>query len=163
MRYKLIVGIEHLMTGIQFHPADYIGELPPLQFERESASTMAVLALAPFMATWVDDIRIMATTEDAGIPMCSTSAGEIEYIANVVAGAMQDAEQLSADRRGYTTPAWQRTDWPTFTPEVIASMRRKFGKHANEWLGQLQWDRDHWFFIRNDVYHGVEPDGHIHT
>ena len=52
---------------------------------------------------------------------------------------------------------------PAFTPEVVRSMRVKFGADADQWLAKLRWAGDHWFFNKDRMYHGVEPDGYIHT
>lgn len=163
--HVLLVGIEHLMTGIQI-------KTQGARFERESASVIRVTSHLPIEAYWpVNGAFMMSTDQDVTLPQYS--AGEAEHYAQVVGPALVDIDLRSYDMQTYTRTAeyyyngdyhrLAETEPSRFPEAVIKSMRRKWGAKANEWLAKLRWSRDHWFFHHASIYHGVEPDGHIHT
>lgn len=168
--YSLTMGIEHLMTGAKIHSksASMI-----YTFQRESASIVRVIADLPFSVLWPVNYSCVEAQE-GDWKQEQYSHGEAEWEAQVKAGAMQDCEQRSYDmqiyerRADYIGPDGRASRWapgePARFPEaVIKAMKSKFGKGVNQWLAKLRWDRDHWYFTKDGVYHGVEPDGHIHT
>lgn len=167
--HVLLIGIEHLMTGVQIKTAG-----ASLTFERESSSVMRVLSHMPIEAYWPVNCAFMESTEAPRGNPEKYSAGEAEYYAQVVGPAMVDLDQKSYDmqtynrRPEYTGPdgvpsRWAPSEPSRFPLEVIKSMRAKFGKDSDKWLAELRWNGDHWFFTKDRMYHGVEPDGYIHT
>jgi len=48
---------------------------------------------------------------------------------------------------------------------VIQAMRDKFGWEADTKILTLEYDAcgGYWYFIHAGMYHGIEPDGYIHT
>lgn len=79
------------------------------------------------------------------------SEGEVEW-ALKVAEAMQASDRIP-DRADILP-------WP-----VVKAMRRKFGRCANDYLKShtLRSYGDYWGFEYAGMFHGIEPDGHIHT
>lgn len=156
--YVLRIGIEHLFTGVELE----MSSLGWFRFEQESASIVRVLSYYPFTAYWsVQNLTLTATHED-GIRTLYT-AGEADYHANATAMALRNAHEAPHRMRGISVPKSRSKDWPPFTESVIRSMKIKFGKDANLWFSRLQWNGSHWYFHKDGMYHGVEPDGNIHT
>lgn len=169
--YKLLLGIEHLMTGVQVQCKD------PVIFERESASVVRVTSDSPIRAYWpvkqafleAEDLPAEVLTHEAKF-----SNGEAEHYAKNVAAVMQDREQRSYDMQTYS----RRPDYPgpdgidsryapgepsPFPMAVVRAMRRKHGAEADKFLAMLRWAGDHWFYHLGNMYLGVEPDGYIHS
>lgn len=166
MIHQLLIGIEHLMTGIVLQPAEGC----TIQFERESASIVRAISDKPFAAHWPVSQSWMNSTES--IKSASVySHGEAEWYGQVVAPALAAQDERSQiTMQTYTRPPrmygegrYAPSEPAPFPWAVVRAMRRKFGKDADKWLAELRWSRDHWFFIKDRMYHGVESDGYIHT
>lgn len=168
MKHFLLVGIEHLMTGL------ILKSDSALRFDMESASTMRVSADTPITAYWqVTQGFIESTedTEDKDFP--KYSHGEMEHYAKNVAQVMRDRETRSFDMQVYTRefmytvngrPSRLGPDEPACFPvAVVKAMRRKHGAEADKFLAMLRWSHDHWYYNHDRMYIGVEPDGYIHT
>lgn len=169
MKYHAIeVGIEHLMSGIVFRGTETDG---PIQFVRQSASVMLAIMTNPFVADWPN--RATIDSHEIDFSFEQTSDGEIRYYAQVVGAAMRDCEERSYAMQKYSRapfdfdgsgPNLLAPGEPERFPEaVVKAMRRKFGEYADDWLSKLRWSHGHWHFNYAGMYHGVEPDGHIHT
>lgn len=148
MKHVLVVGIERLMTGLQVATEKQYD----MTFERESASTIRILCDSPITAYWpVKQCTTYSTAFDKVVPE-KFSEGEVEHVVEKVARAMAVADIIPT--RDDHLP------WP-----VIKSMRRKFGVRANDYLrpSMLKSYGTYWGFEYAGMFHGVEPDGYIHT
>jgi hypothetical protein len=188
MYHKIEVGIEHVMTGICFHLAEGASGI---QFHPVSATMFAAYSDKEFSATWPVTQGTVYSTP-AEMPKSDYTDGESRWYANVMASAMRAADDRSYDMQTYNrrgdehynpvcvhcgfidnaicvnhkpgyTSRYQPNEPRMFPKAVVRAMRRKFGKDADEWLAKLRWSHDHWYFHYANMYHGVEPDGHIHT
>lgn len=166
-RHKLLLGIEHLMTGVQVNNDGY-----DLEFHRESPSIVRIESHGPITAYWPINGATINSEEFDAKP-ARYGGGEAEWYALVVGKSMAEADDKSYSMQTYT----RRADWmidgkpsryapgePQRFPEaVVTAMRRKHGAKADEFLAQLRWAGDHWFYNHERMYIGVEPDGYIHT
>lgn len=178
--HSLTVGIEHLFTGICFHPHET--ENPPFpggfQFEKESASIFRVYSPVPFYAVW--NQRITAESQPCAAPperSYGSVEGPAQYYAQVVGPAMVDLDnKLRIDSQTYSRKAeWAIKDGPNklsrfapneptpFPQAVVDAIMRKHGAKSFEVLASLRWAGDHWYYTSGNMYVGVEPDGYIHT
>ena len=146
--HKLVLGIEHLMTGVQVMGKS---ESQVFQFHRESPSMVAIVSDEPFDSYWPVNHAFIQSTE---YPEMATSpeqygTGEVEHYAKRVVPAMVKADE-----------------WPDMNPPlpwpVVKAMRNKFGSAV--WP-PLSYDSicKCWMFTYCGMVHGVEPDGYIHT
>lgn len=145
--HVLLVGVEHLMTGLQLATENH----SQLTFERESASIVRVMADSPITAYWPVKQSTTTSSETEAKPE-KYSTGEVECAVKVCE-AMQVADR-TPDRGDDVLP------WP-----VIKAMRRKFGREANDYMRpyKLYSYGSYWGFTHAGMFHGVEPDGYIHT
>ena len=167
--YKMLLGIEHLMTGVQFaetRPEDppIDNGLPPSEamysFHQESPSVVCVVSDKPFDAYWpVHDSFINSTPctpeEEAKYRKIRYGVGEAEWWARVAGEALRQTYHLpTANIREHQPP-----------DTVIRAMRRKHGKDADKYIQQLRWDDMNkcWFYTYAGMYLGVEEDGYIHS
>jgi hypothetical protein len=169
MKHVLVLGIEHLMTGIQLVGKDHCHGF---QFVRESPSTVRVESDEPFYANWPNRCIMDSAPIEESFKGHFHGDGEIEWYAQVVAPAMVKADQSSYEMQNYTRRGKEyagviggmnEREPVGFPPAVVNAMRRKHGATANTYLAMLRWNRDHWFYNHYRMYIGVEPDGHIHT
>lgn len=144
----LLVGVEHLMTGLQL--ATESGS--EIRFDRESASIVKVSSTSKITAYWpVKQVMLESTEVDASMSSEEYSEGEVEWAVKLTeVMRSHDAVPFRAD----TLP------WP-----VIKAMRRKFGREANAYLNPhiLRSYGSYWGFRYAGIFHCVEPDGYIHT
>jgi len=169
MKHVLVIGIEHLMTGIQLIGKDHCHGF---QFIRESPSIVRVESDEPFYANWPNRCIMDSHPVDESFKSYFAGDGEIEWYAKIVGSAMVDVDQRSYDMQTYTRrfgeggdpdSRYAPTEPQSFPQAVVEAMRRKHGARANEFLAMLRWNHDHWFYNHERMYIGVEPDGHIHT
>ena len=94
MTYELVLGIEHLMTGVEL----VTGSDGHIRSEYASPSTMRLTSRAPFCALWQHQgqegptIRLCATEADNDIVM-QFSPVEIHHFATHVADALRKAAE----------------------------------------------------------------------
>lgn len=144
--HTLLLGIEHLMTGVQV-AADNGDQLT---FERESASIIRVMSDSKITAYWpVQQVTIFSTESDAKPE--KYSSGEVEWGVKI-AEAMRHSDRIP-----------DRSDVLPWL--VVKAMRRKFGRMANDFLRPVILKKygEYWGFEHQGMFHGVEPDGYIHT
>jgi hypothetical protein len=149
--HKLLVGIEHLMTGVQLTSDS------PITFERESASVMRAMSVSTIQAYWPLKQSFMESVEEDR-EREEYSSGEAEFYARVYGHAMRGTDTWALDQleiKGVPRPG----------EAVVKAMRRKFGAMADKYITQLKWDGlgKYYYFTHAGMYHGVEPDGYIHT
>jgi len=152
MTYQMVIGIEHLMTGILFDAN------AALQFNRNSASTFRITSSEPFNSYWLprqiflSAIEITESENSAPEPRCSV--GEVEWYAQVMAQAMAFAEGKAAQ-----TNEGQQVPYP-----VLRGLMRKFGVEAGTWVKQLRYSHmGCWMFNWCGMVLGVEKNGDIHS
>lgn len=170
--HGIILGIEHLMTGLVLTPKD--GHA--IQFIRESPSCVKAISDEPFYASWGMNPTILMDSTEFEYEYKAPGHGDVEWYAGVVADAMIKAERRLYDMQTYTRKAdefgdpyeggtgyYARGEPVPFPVAVVNAMRRKHGKDTAKFLAMLRWTGDHWFYNHNKTYVGVEPDGYIHT
>lgn len=169
--HMMLVGIEHLTTGIQF----LMAEGKTLTFERESPSMFRAISSAPFNAYWPVKQTLTQSTETEQVKLEQYSNGEAEWYATKAANALADIDNRSVhDMQTYTrtadymsldhTPSRYAPNEPNPFPwAVVKAMRRKHGKEADKKLAELRWNKDHWYYYSGSMYLGVETDGTIHS
>lgn len=144
MRHVLVLGIEHLMTGV------HLDSQSPLTFERESASMVRVISYSTIVSTWpVNGAWLESTEQD--ITPTSYGAGNAEWYAQVMSKAMQAKD----------TPL---TPYPDMPECVIRAMRNRFGAQAGQYITALVDHGDYYGFHYANMFIGVEKrDGHMHS
>lgn len=152
MAYSVLLGIEHLMTGVQIRSPK--GDV--LTFHHESASVVRVECDSeincywPVKQAWMGNQECTASTEQY-------TEGEAEWLGQVMVPAMQKADCAHGHeyREMELGIPWQ----------VVKAIRAKFGRDADQWIAKLSWDglMKCWYFTYAGMFHGVEPDGCIHT
>jgi hypothetical protein len=156
--YSTIVGIEHLMTGVQIR-AEGVVQIEPhgsTQFKLSSDQDFDAYALVPMQM-----LQTSETDNKWPSKVPSATFGEFEYHSVHTSALLVDAAYKSFAAQGKNRTI-EHTE-PPFTPAVVAAMRRKHGADADTYLAKLQWAGKYWFYTHNNMYVGVEPDGHIHT
>ena len=166
--HKMLLGIEHLMTGVQF--AETRPEEPPIDnglppseamytFHQESPSIVCVVSDKPFDACWpVYDSFINSTPctpeEEVKYKKLRYGRGEAEWWAQVAGEALRQTYHLPTASIISNQPP----------DAVIRAMRRKHGKEADKYIQQLRWVGMNkcWFYTYAGMYLGVEQDGYIH-
>ena len=97
--YKLLLGIEHLMTGVQLRSLDNDGGT--FAFYRQSASIVRVESHEPFAAYWpvkqafieAEFVDTYRTCPGQPVPVPAVySTGEAEWYAQVMGEAMRNAD-----------------------------------------------------------------------
>lgn len=167
--YKMLLGIEHLMTGVQF--AETCPEDPPIDnglppseamytFHQESPSIVCVVSDKPFDACWPVHGSFIDSTpctpeEEVKYEKIRYGKGEAEWWAKVAGEALRQTYHLPTA----AIPGKQPPD------AVLRAMRRKHGATADTYIAMLRWDglNGCWFYTLNGMYLGVEPDGYIHS
>jgi len=147
--YQMLVGIEHLMTGLRLAAGREV------RFERESASVIRLVSNEPFAAYWPVKTAFLTAAEVADAEPVKYSGGEVEWFAQRAAESMRTFD-ANHSRSQWVEPV---------PPEVIKAMRAKHGANAELYIVALRWsamDRC-FFYSHNNMLCGVEPDGHIHT
>ena len=161
--HKMLLGIEHLMTGIQLRVdvpmPDY---QETLHFQQESPSVVRVTCAEPFNAYWPHSQAFLSsvecTPEEAKTyEDIRYGSGEAEWWAQVAGEVLCQAYHRTptASLPGDTVPS----------VAVLRAMRRKHGKEADKYIQQLRWDGMNkcWFYTYAGMYLGVEEDGYIHS
>lgn len=162
--HQLLIGVEHLMTGVQVSAMDPEGSPTGgvLTFERESASIVRVLCDQPILAYWPVKQLEIHSTEVTDYEPVRHGYGEAEWCAQVMASAMRKADSVAIDNYH----SRQRNDKaPPLPDAVILAMRRKHGAQADSFISALQWDglNGCWCYEHAGMYLGVEQDGYIHS
>lgn len=163
--HKLVVGIEHLMTGISIgtRPGES-NELGVLTFRRESPSTIGVYSTQPIVAYWDATQSDVQSTEVEEIPEPELGEGSAEWYAKVMAPAMNKTDNAAIENYVAHQGLWINN--PPLPPwAVVAAMRRKHGAEADQYISALRWDglMGCWFYTYKGMLLGVERDGYIHT
>ena len=158
--HKMLLGIEHLMTGLQLTARDNPGNKPVFTFQQESPSIVCVLCDDPFMAYWPPKQSFLESTECAPeeiikYEQAKPNEGEAEWWAKVAGEALRQTYHLPTANITGNQP-----------PDVVTrAMRRKHGKEADKYIQQLRWDGMNkcWYYTYAGMYLGVEEDGYIHS
>lgn len=159
--HKLLLGIEHLMTGVQLRVDMSLPDYQEtLHFQQESPSVVRVICAEPFNAYWPHSQSFLSsvecTPEEAKTyESIKYGSGEAEWWAKVAGDALRQTYHLpTANITGNQPP-----------DAVIRAMRRKHGKEADKYIQQLRWDAMNkcWFYTYAGMYLGVEEDGYIHS
>ncbi len=165
MKHVLVLGIEHLMTGIQL-----FGDVDAFQFERESPSMVKVTANGPFKAYWPNRSILDSVPVEEPFETHFPKDGEVEWYAKRMAEAMRKCDEESYKMQNYARRPMEYpgeelspTEPYPFPKAVVDAMRNKHGADADTFLSRLRWNGDHWFYNHDRMYIGVEPDGYIHT
>ena len=162
--HKMLLGIEHLMTGIQLRVdvpmPDY---QETLQFQQESPSVVRVICAEKFNAYWPHSQVFLSSVEctpeeEKTYEALKYGAGEAEWWAKVAGKALRETYELPlASMRGLTA---------NIPPDaVLRAMRRKHGAEADKYIANLTWDglNKCWFYTHAGMLLGVEEDGYIHS
>jgi len=174
--HKMLLGIEHLMTGIQLRVdvpmPDY---QETLHFQQESPSVVRVTCAEPFNAYWPHSQAFLSsvecTPEEAKTyEDIRYGSGEVEWWAQVAGEALRGlySPAIMDDRSTLTDLGLVRrvkkiSEAPPLP--VLRAMRAKHGKEADKYIQQLRWDGMNkcWFYTYAGMYLGVEQDGYIHS
>lgn len=155
--HSLVVGIEHLMTGVQFC-ADMDGHLT---FGFESPSMVKVTSDKPFQAWWKAKDVLMDSTEE---PDNETKfgTGEIEWWAQVMGPVMY--ERYHRPVVFYTTRE-NHPNPPAVPSAVIRALHNKFGATADDYIAAMRWDGLNKCYMLQwaGMWLGIEIDGYIHS
>jgi hypothetical protein len=157
--HTVLVGIEHLMTGVVIKPAD--GEV--LSFERESPSIMRVTSEGPIEVYWPVTQSWITSTEipDTAVPVPPSkySTGQAEWYAQVMGSAM-----VTADRNARSFTQRDTPDRILERP-VFDALLRRFGAQAAEYSRQLRWDGVNRCYMLQwaGMWLGIELDGYMHS
>ena len=159
--HKLLLGIEHLITGVQLRGTSTTPDYPgTYTFHMESPSIIRVLSDGEFMAYWPHtnstvDSTPCTTEEATQYEKIRYSHGEAEWWARVAGEALRQTYHLPTAKIAGNQPP----------DAVIRVMRRKHGKEADKYIQQLRWDDMNkcWFYTYAGMYLGVEQDGYIHS
>ena len=166
--YKMLLGIEHLMTDIQLMEQN--PQRPPnspyhnpavFKFQQESPSVVRVLCEEPFQAYWPHTQWFVYSTpcsleEITEYDKAKYSVGEAEWWAQVAGEALRQTYHLP-------TAAIPGDKLPP--DAVLRAMRNKHGAEADTYIAKLRWDglNKCWFYTYAGMYLGVEEDGYIHS
>ncbi len=168
--HKMLLGIEHLMTGVQLRVDMSLPDYQEtLQFQQESPSVVRVICAEKFNAYWPQRHSYLlgrhsqvflssvecTPEEEKTYEALKYGAGEAEWWAQVAGEALRQTYHLpTANIREHQPP-----------DTVIRAMRRKHGKEADKYIQQLRWDAMNkcWFYTYAGMYLGVEQDGYIHS
>ena len=137
--HKMLLGIEHLMTGIRiterYKPDDPI--TPPLVFifQQESPSVVRVISDGPFNAYWPHLQTFLESVEctpeeEKTYEALKYGTGEAEWWAQVAGEALRQTYHLPTANIISNQPP----------DAVIRAMRAKHGKEADKYIQQLRWD-----------------------
>ena len=174
--HKLLLGIEHLMTGVQLRGTSTTPDYPgTYTFHMESPSIIRVLSDGEFMAYWPHANSTIDSTpctveEVAQYEKTKYSHGEAEWWAQVAGEALRGlySPAIMDDRSTLTDLGLVRrvkkiSEAPPLP--VLRAMRAKHGKEADKYIQQLRWDGMNkcWFYTYAGMYLGVEEDGYIHS
>lgn len=162
MKHKVLLGIEHLMTGVMVRSAGN----DVLVFERESASVVRVTSGTAIEVYWPVN-QVWIKSEEIPEPAQATkySHGEAEWYAQVVGSEMAVLDGIAHQQyRNHNAKHFDDKDIRPLPEAVIKAMRRKHGKDANKYIRELTWSMGgYWAYQCDGMYLGVEPDGYIHS
>lgn len=160
MKHKLIIGFEHLMTGVQLRSEK--GDL--LTFERESPSMVRVLSDSPIESYWPAK-QAWITSEElaAELEAEKYSEGEIEWYAQKVCPELVALDSVANQQYRNHNVRFYGEDMKDLPPAVIKAMRRKHGAEANLYIRELKPYGSYWGYEIHGMFLGVEPDGYIHS
>jgi len=153
MKHVALIGIEHLMTGVQMG-GESDGQ--SFTFERESATVVKVISDEPFNLYWpVNQATI--NSHEAEITPSKYSTGDAEWYAQGLCPAIVQYERRrDSAYYGKTEP---------FTPAVSAAVIRRWGINAPLVFKAMQWDGlcKCWMVPWAGMLLGIEQDGYIHS
>ena len=160
--HKMLLGIEHLMTGVQLRVDMSLPDYQEtLQFQQESPSVVRVICAEKFNAYWPHSQVFLSSVEctpeeEKAYEALKYSAGEAEWWAKVAGEALRQTYHLpTAAIPGKKQP----------TDAVLQAMRRKHGALADAFIAALRWEALNrcWFYELRGMLLEVEEDGYIHS
>lgn len=161
--HKMLLGIEHLMTGVQLRERESTipGYPGTFTFQQESPSLVRVISDGPFQAYWLSRHSFLESVEctkdeEKVYGSLRYSNGEVEWWANIAGETLRQIYHLpTANISGEKQP----------TDAVLRAMRRKHGALADSYISKLRWDglNKCWFYTHYGMLLEVEEDGYIHS
>lgn len=146
MKHTALIGIEHLMTGLQL-----LGEQPDqvFTFQRESASVVRVISDSPFNLYWTAKGTFLRSTTEESVTELHCGPRHTEFYAETMGRMMQKADAL------------HDTDGDVLPDAIAWALKGKFGRLATT-IPVHKGYPTYWFTYAG-MFHGIEPDGYIHT
>lgn len=167
--HKLLLGIEHLFTGIEVCSRDIHA---PIRFVKESASVVAAVSKEPMVAYWLatqgwlESVE-MTKEEEEKHKKVKYTQGAAEYYARKVAPRMREGELGEIEPLEYRK-ARARHPEIELVPiprEVDVALMNRFGEAATSAKHQMFWDAlgGCWMLQWAGMLLGIEKDGYIHS